>query len=45
MSIRVDTFGTGVIPDDDIAALVDANFSFKPGHIIRDLRWPLPSTV
>ena len=37
VSIRVDTFGTGKITDDEIAALVDANFSFKPGHIIRDL--------
>ena len=36
------TFGTGEIPDDDIAALVDANFSFKPGHIIRDLSLAAP---
>ena len=42
VSIRVDTFGTGEIPDDDIAALVDANFSFKPGHIIRDLSLAAP---
>ena len=42
VSIRVDTFGTGELPDDDIAALVDANFSFKPGHIIRDLSLAAP---
>ena len=42
VSIRVDTFGTGVVPDDAIAALVDANFSFKPGHIIRDLGLAAP---
>ena len=42
VSIRVDTFGTGAVPDDAIAALVEANFSFKPGHIIRDLGLAAP---
>ena len=42
VSIRVDTFGSGKISDDAIAQLVDAHFSFKPGHIIRDLGLAAP---
>ena len=42
VSIRVDTFGTGNLADDTIAELVDAHFSFKPGHIIRDLGLAAP---
>ena len=42
VSIRVDTFGTGKIADEAIADLVDAHFSFKPGHIIRDLGLAAP---
>ena len=42
VSIRVDTFGTGQLSDETIAELVDAHFSFKPGHIIRDLGLAAP---
>ena len=42
VSIRVDTFGTGNLADETIAELVDAHFSFKPGHIIRDLGLAAP---
>jgi len=36
-SIAVETFGTGEIPDDEIVALIKANFDLRPGAIIRDL--------
>ena len=42
VSIRVDTFGSGKISDEAIADLVDTYFSFKPGHIIRDLGLSAP---
>ena len=37
VGLRVDTFGSGKVPDEIIAQLVDHHFSFRPGHIIRDL--------
>lgn len=37
LSINVETFGTGKIPDEEIAALVTENFDLRPGAIIRDL--------
>ncbi|MFO7152054.1 MAG: methionine adenosyltransferase [Bacillota bacterium] len=37
VSIMVDTFGTGVIPDEKIEKLVVENFDLRPGAIIRDL--------
>jgi S-adenosylmethionine synthetase len=37
LSINVETFGTGSIPDDEIAQLVVENFDLRPGAIIRDL--------
>lgn len=37
LSINVETFGTGHIPDEDIAELVDEYFDLRPGAIIRDL--------
>ena len=42
VSVRVDTFGTGMIPDEQIASLVSENFDFRPGHIIRNLRLKAP---
>ncbi len=36
-SIHVDTFGTGVVPDEKIIAAVEKVFSFKPSDIIRTL--------
>jgi S-adenosylmethionine synthetase len=47
LSINVETFGTGRIPDAQIAGLITANFDLRPGAIIRDLglRRPLYQQV
>ncbi len=37
VSVHVDTFGTGIIPDEAICQLVKQNFNLKPAAIIRDL--------
>lgn len=37
VSVLVTTFGTGVIPDEQIASLVARNFDLRPAAIIRDL--------
>jgi len=37
LSINVETFGTGRIPDEKIVALIDEHFDLRPGAIIRDL--------
>jgi len=37
LSISVETFGTGAVPDERIAALVAELFDLRPGAIIRDL--------
>ncbi len=37
LSVNVETFGTGLLPDDEIAQLISANFDLRPGAIIRDL--------
>lgn len=42
LSINIETFGTGIIPDEKIADLVDANFDLRPGAIIRDLKLRRP---
>jgi S-adenosylmethionine synthetase len=42
LSINVETFGTGRIPSDQIADLVDAHFDLRPGAIIRDLELRRP---
>lgn len=36
-SIFIDTFGTGTVPDEKIAAAVERVFSFKPAEIVRQL--------
>ena len=43
VSIRVDTFGTGTLSDEDLVRLVEANFDLRPAGIIRrfDLRRPI----
>lgn len=43
VSVQVDTFGTGVIPDEAICQLVKDNFNLRPAAIIRelDLRRPI----
>jgi len=42
LSINIETFGTGKIPDDRIARLVDEHFDLRPGAIIRDLKLRRP---
>jgi S-adenosylmethionine synthetase len=37
ISVMVDTFGTGIIPDKQIEKLILENFDLRPGAIIRDL--------
>jgi S-adenosylmethionine synthetase len=37
VSIEVDTFGTGKLPDDKIVDIVNKVFDLRPGAIIRDL--------
>ncbi|MCU0522080.1 MAG: methionine adenosyltransferase [Anaerolineae bacterium] len=36
-SVAVETFGTGVVPDEKIVELIGQNFDMRPGAIIRDL--------
>jgi S-adenosylmethionine synthetase len=42
VSIMVDTFGTGVVPDEKLQKLVTDNFDLRPGAIIRDLNLRRP---
>jgi len=37
LSLAVETFGTGKIPDDQIVALIKKHFDLRPAAIIRDL--------
>ena len=37
LSIRVETFGTGKLPDEKIIELIRTHFDLRPGAIIRDL--------
>ncbi len=37
LSVNVETFGTGRIPDEQIAALINTHFDLRPGAIIHDL--------
>jgi S-adenosylmethionine synthetase len=37
LSINVETFGTGRVSDERIAALIEDHFDLRPGAIIRDL--------
>jgi S-adenosylmethionine synthetase len=37
ISVSIETFGTGRIPDERIQALIDRHFDLRPGAIIRDL--------
>ncbi|MCS6908586.1 MAG: methionine adenosyltransferase [Anaerolineales bacterium] len=42
LSISVETFGTGRVPDERIAALITEFFDLRPGAIIRDLKLRRP---
>lgn len=37
LSVNVETFGTGTIPDDEIARLITETFDLRPGAIIQQL--------
>jgi len=37
LSVNVETFGTGKIPDEKIVELINQHFDLRPGAIIRDL--------
>jgi S-adenosylmethionine synthetase len=43
LSVNVETFGTGRLPDEEIVALINEHFDLRPGAIIRDfgLRRPI----
>ncbi|GAE87763.1 S-adenosylmethionine synthetase [Acetivibrio straminisolvens JCM 21531] len=43
VSVRVDTFGTGTIPEEKIESLVNKHFDLRPAGIIKtlDLRRPI----
>ena len=42
-SIRIDTFGTGKLPDEKLADIISENFDLRPAGIIQmlDLRRPI----
>lgn len=42
LSVSVETFGTGKIPDEKIANLILEHFDLRPGAIIRDLKLRRP---
>ncbi len=42
ISITVDTFGTGIIPDDDLTNIVKKEFDFRPAAIIERLNLRRP---
>jgi S-adenosylmethionine synthetase len=43
LSLAIETFGTGKLPDDQILELIEQHFDFRPAAIIRelDLRRPI----
>ncbi len=42
VSVYVDTFGTGRVPDERLTEIVKKNFDMRPGAIIRDLKLRRP---
>jgi S-adenosylmethionine synthetase len=42
LSVNIETFGTGKIPDEKIGALILEHFDLRPGAIIRDLKLRRP---
>jgi S-adenosylmethionine synthetase len=42
LSLMVETYGTGKIPDERIVALIREHFDMRPAAIIRDLRLRRP---
>jgi len=42
LSVNIETFGTGKLPDDEISRLITRLFDLRPGAIIRDLHLRRP---
>ena len=42
VSFLVDTFGTGVLPNDQLSKIVEANFDARPGALIAELNLRRP---
>jgi S-adenosylmethionine synthetase len=42
VSFLVDTFGTGVLPNDQLSKIVEANFDARPGALIQELNLRRP---
>jgi S-adenosylmethionine synthetase len=42
LSVNVETFGTGALPDEEIASVINEVFDLRPGAIIRDLNLRRP---
>ena len=42
LSVNIETFGTGKLPDDEISRLITKLFDLRPGAIIRDLHLRRP---
>jgi len=45
LSLFVDSYGTGRVPDRDLVAIVKKNFDLRPGCLIRDLKLLRPMYV
>ncbi len=43
LSVHIDTYGTGTIPDQEILAKVLEKFDFRPGARCSSLVWSEPS--
>lgn len=42
LSVHVDTYGTGKIPDDELLRIINKNFDLRPGAIINELQLRRP---
>jgi len=42
LSVNVETFGTGTVPDEEIAEIIDKVFDLRPGAIIQELNLRRP---
>ena len=42
LSVKVDTFGTGTLSDEEISKLIQEKFDFRPGLIIKELQLRRP---
>ena len=42
LSVNVETYGTGALPEADLVKIVNKNFDLRPGCIIRDMKLKSP---